>query len=269
MRTVGFLDILGFRRKLLTMPIEQLVRKYQQIIVATDQLNRPLTSMVKSTSEDTLFPDHPSDQPWCIRKVFSDSIILIAHDDDDESCLKLLIYAWRLSQVFLAADLPLRGGIAYGEIYADVENDAYVGGALTSAYDLQRNMDIITVAIDSTVENRHPRVFAFFKDYPLSCLFFEYPIPLKDNTRRTLHTINWRWNMVVKAGTRSLFPPPGSTEAQLKIDNTFDYVRAFLLKTHAKPLTQGLPLEFGIFWVGASVTSHQSSSAPFQHGDDL
>ena len=110
LRTVAFLDILGFRARLLSTPLLEIAHVYEKLIVESHFFNRPYNSSGKTP---TLFKDHPKDVPWCTHYVFSDSIILVSHEADIMSCMKLLVYAWRLSQHFMAVGMSLRGGIAY------------------------------------------------------------------------------------------------------------------------------------------------------------
>jgi hypothetical protein len=260
LRTVAFFDILGFRVRLLSTPLVELARDYEKRIVESHFFNRPYNSSGKTP---TLFKDHPKDLPWCAQYVFSDSIILVSHEADIMSCMKLLVYAWRLSQHFMAVSTPLRGGIAYGELYQNPNLNVVIGKALAKAYELEECQNWIGAAIDVSVVKRFPDVFDR-DEYPvLKDLLFEYAVPMKDGTTRRLKTINWRWNLVVEKGTRSLFSDSDNPKVIEKVRNTLKYVETFVQggRIYVKDQSN-LPVELRSYFIGGK-------EPPFDHGDDL
>jgi hypothetical protein len=263
LRTVAFLDILGFRAKLYETPLLSLANSYERRILESQFINRPFDSKGKAP---TLFKDHPNNVPWCAQYVFSDSIILVSHDEDIMSCMKLIVYAWRLSQNFIAFGMPLRGGIAYGELYANPNLNVFLGKALAKAYELERCQNWIGAAIDTSVMERFPTVFETIDkdDYPiLNDLLFEYLVPFKDGTTKRLRTLNWRWNLIVEKGTRALFSDSEDTRVVEKIRNTLKYAEAFVQTGRLYVNDQSnLPVELRSWWIGAK-------EPPFEHGDDL
>lgn len=263
LRTVAFLDILGFRDKLFNTPLIELVNNYEKQILESQFMNRPFDPRGRTPS---LFKDHPANLPWCTKHVFSDSIILVSHDKDIMSCMKLLVYAWRLTQHFIASGTPLRGGIAYGEMYQNPNLNVYIGKALANAYELENCQNWIGVALDASVVERFPKVFEVIgkDEYPvLNDLLYTYDVPLKDGTTKQLKTLNWRWNMVVEKGTRSLFSDNDGPKVVEKIGNTLRYVKEFVQRgrVYVKDQTT-LPVELRSFYIG-------TSEPPFEHGDDL
>ncbi|MBW2631020.1 MAG: hypothetical protein JRC90_04530 [Deltaproteobacteria bacterium] len=263
LRTVAFLDILGFRAKLFNTPLLELAHGYEKRIRESHFMNRPFDPTGQTP---TLFKDHPSNLPWCSQHVFSDSIILVSHDKDIMSCMKLLVYAWRLSQHFMAFGTPLRGGIAYGELYQNPNLNVFVGKALAKAYELEGCQNWIGVAIDASVVERFPEVFGVIDkdEYPvLNDLLFEYAVPFKGGMTKRLKTLNWRWNLVVEKGTRSLFSDSNDPKVVEKVNNTLKYVEAFVQKGRLYVKDQSkLPVELRSFYIGAK-------EPPFEHGDDL
>jgi len=262
-RTVAFLDILGFRTKLFNTPLLELARAYEKQILESHFMNRPFD---QTGNTPTLFRDHPTNLPWCSHHVFSDSIILVSHDKDIMSCMKLLVYAWRLSQHFMASGTPLRGGIAYGELYQNENLNVFVGKALAKAYELEGCQNWIGVAIDTSVIEKFPEVFKVIDkdEYPvLSDVLFEYDVPLKDGTTKRFKTLNWRWNLVVEKGTRSLFSKSDDSKVIEKVSNTLKYVEAFVKKGRIYVKDQSnLPVELRSYYIG-------TKEPPFEHGDDL
>lgn len=261
-RTVAFIDILGFRALIENKPLQELAKDYDNMVGATNAMNRPFQS---DTSVPTLFPEHHKSDSWCQRYIFSDSIILISNSNDDMSCLKLLVYAWRLLQSLLAMKLPARGAVYFGEMYENRERNVVLGKALTGAHSLEQKQQWIGIAIDKTVEEAFPTLFSLFKpnETLLSQVFFLYPVPFKDGTKRPLHTINWRFNFIVEKGTRSLFSQSEDTAIREKIQNTLDYAKAIIDSGKIYVSEQeNLPVELRSFYVG-------ESEPAFPHGDDL
>lgn len=263
LRTVAFLDIHGFRAKLYDTPLLELAKSYERQILESQFINRPLDPTGKTP---TLFIDHPNNVPWCSQYVFSDSIILISHDEDIMSCLKLLVYAWRLSQKFMAFGMPLRGSVVYGEMYANPNLNVFLGKALAKAYELEGSQNWIGVAIDTTVMERFHAFFETIdkKENPiLNDLLFEYPVPFKDGTTKQLRTLNWRWNLIVEKGTRSLFSNSDDLRIVEKISNTLKYAEAVVQTGRLYVKDQSnLPAELRSFYIGAK-------EPPFKHGDNL
>lgn len=261
-KTVAFLDILGFKQMIKNESLSELAKKYEKTIGTTGALNKPL---FPESDVPTLFQDHFKDTPWCNSYIFSDSIILISNDENYQSCLKLLVYSWRFTQVLLAAGMPVRGAITFGEIYENVSNGIVLGLALTEAYELEQKQQWIGVAIDSSTELAYPGLFSAIKSEKeiLKNIFLRYPVPFKDGTTKILHTLNWRFNLIVEKGTRSLFSDQPNAEVDEKIQNTLRYAKKVIDSGKVYVQDQSsLPVELRSFYVG-------SKEPPFPHGDDL
>lgn len=261
-RTVAFLDILGFRQIVLTTPLSELAVKYERRIAEADAMNH-LAGMVSGTP--SLFPNHSPSAPWCQRFVFSDSIILVSVDDTAVSALKLLVYAWRLSQSFIAFKMPLRGGIAFGELYSNPLRNICLGRALTTAYDLEQSQAWIGGAIHSSVEEAFPELFSPDNEYHglIDDIFLRYPVPMKNGTSECLTTLNWRFNLVVEKGTRSLFASDGPSDVMQKVANTLKYAETVVGSGRIYVTDQSnLPVELRSMWIGGK-------EPPFPHGDNL
>jgi len=260
-RTVAFLDILGFGVMVNETPINELSKKYENLIDTLEYLIRP----VYFTKEhSTLFPDHPTHSPWCVMNIFSDSIILISLDESLISSLKLIIYSWRLTQVCLSFKMPVRGAVTFGEIYINQNKNITLGCALTNAVKLEKKQQWIGVSLDENMENLLPELFHQIREIPiLSNIFFRYEVPFKEDKRKLLHTLNWRWNMIVESGTRSLFSCSNDENIKKKISNTLDYAKAVVDSGQIYVKDQNeFPIELRSFFVG-------NSKPPFRHGDDL
>ena len=260
-RAVGFLDVLGFKNLIETMPLEALAGKYEALVEQVRALLRPQSV----NDHPTLFPNRGVGHQWCIQSIFSDSIILVANEDTDEACLELLVYAWRLSQLFLAAGMPLRGALHYDEMHVNETVGVFLGKALSGAYKAEMQQDWIGVCVNDSLEGRYKSLFVQCQNQEsmLFDLFRRYPVPLKDGTAKEMHTLNWRYNYVVEKGTRSLFPPTTELAVRRKQQNTLAYAKAVVDSGRIYSQDQGkAPVELRAFFVGERFP-------PFPHGDDL
>ncbi|MGD9549295.1 MAG: hypothetical protein AB7V45_17365 [Candidatus Krumholzibacteriia bacterium] len=259
---VAYLDILGFKNMIKNGPLIDVAMKYDAYISTATGMNQ---SLCGGSSEPQLFPRHPLGTPYCTRYVISDSIILIADGDDALSCLKLLVHTWRLVQASLAHRMSVRGAIASGEMYFDLTKGIYLGHGLTAAYELEQRQNWVGVAIDKSVELAYPEIFppASGQSSILESLFLKYPIPVKGGGVLEARTLNWRWNMVVEDGTRSLFLPCDEKPGQEKIDNALEYARTVVETGRIYAEDHGAcPAELRAMFIG-------KSEPPFPHGDDL
>ena len=170
-RAVAFLDILGFRDLLSKNSADEIAEKYSRVINMAKSFNKDL---LPDSKEPRLFTSNAKDDRWCISKIFSDSIILVAHDDKEESCLRLLIYVWRLLQACLSAQMPFRGGIAFDEIFVDEIKEIFLGRALTKAYELEGSQEWIGAAIHGDLEKAYPNIFNDATRPYLKNIFIKY-----------------------------------------------------------------------------------------------
>ncbi|MCJ7546552.1 MAG: hypothetical protein MUP30_06970 [Deltaproteobacteria bacterium] len=259
--TVAFLDILGFKESIYHVPLQDLANRYEYIVGKIGNwLNRPLPGEPQDIS---FFPKHGPGQEWCKRHIFSDSIILFSLDETSDSCLKLLLYAWKFTQILLGAGVPTRGAITYGEMYINEAQQVFLGKALTEAYLLEQDQQWIGGGIDDSVFKAFPALDKEVKNSVLQDIFFEYDIPMKDGKTRKMRTLNWRWNLIVKDGTRSLFPRVKDPNTTAKQENTLNYAKAIVSTGRVYVLNQEvLPYMLRLYYVGAGLP-------PYGHGDDL
>jgi hypothetical protein len=279
-RAVAFLDVLGFRDKIYTMPLDALAFNYERVIRQIRWINQQ-QFLGAAPGLPSLFPNANSNDRPCIQHPFSDSIILIALGDDDESLLKLLVYTWRLTQLLLAFGMHPRGAITFGEMHVNESESIFLGKALTKAYALEQRQDWIGVALDRSVEARYGHIVNAYASpasrYPF---LVRHAVPLKRTDRkrkpsqdsrrkssryerRSLIVINWRWNLVAKAGTRALLPASPKRDVRVKVAHTVTYLKKIVASGALYPTNENqVPVELRMFYAG-------DSEPPFRHGDEL
>ncbi len=260
-RAVAFLDILGFKHLLSTESTSTVASKYTKVIELIDESNR--LNLSTKHSPPSLF-DHPLDSKgWCIMQIFSDSIILVSHENTEESCLRLLVYVWRIMQGCLSAEMPFRGGISYDEMFVDESKGIFLGRALTKAYELEGSQDWIGVAINDELEEHFPVIFRHNRGSFLDSIFLKYPVPFKGGGRKEMRTVNWRFNFIVENGTRSLMPRSIDKAVITKVENTLNYAKSVRDSGKVCFLDPDLiPPELMRFYCS-------KKEPPIEHGDDL
>ncbi len=261
-RTIAFIDILGFKEKVNKMPLEEAASKYKRL---KDYI---LLSAYQSSGSIalTLFPNHDTSLLLCAVKSLSDTFVLISPDDSEESCLKVLISAWRAMRKMISFGWHPRAAVTFGETYYNPEEDILLGRAINQAATLEKQQKWIGGIIDVTLEQRFPDLFRVIEspNYLLRDIFYRYNVPMKNGSSMNSLTINWRWNMVIKSGTRSILPSGDRIDVREKTDNTIYYLVDFISKgrTYYTGDQNKLHYELRTLWVG-------DTEPPFPHGDDL
>jgi hypothetical protein len=73
---------------------------------------------------------------------------------------------------------------------------------------------------------------------------------MKRGAIKELYTINWRWNLVVQKGTKSLLGKANDWAAKVKIDNTLAYAKYIRNKSLAYPTNGSVcPIEIRTMYV--------------------
>ncbi|MBN1778022.1 MAG: hypothetical protein JW811_07860 [Clostridiales bacterium] len=217
---VAYFDVLGFTDMIKTEPLANVVERYQRMIeytnnymVAVDEISKKIIRLPKS----------------CDRYIFSDSILLVANKDTNESFVDLISYAWRFLQIAMVSEFPLRGAITYGDVLIDPQKGLYLGKPIVEAVELEKEQDWMGAIVADSTAQQYTMVFE--DGYPnseiLQLLFPIYTVPLKNNEIRTSRVINWRENIISDKGTKAFFKNPSNNQSiQRKIDNTLEFAKA-------------------------------------------
>ncbi|MEN6325735.1 MAG: hypothetical protein ABFD18_05970 [Syntrophomonas sp.] len=251
-RAVAFLDILGFKKMIDRIPLEKIVENYEKLI----NNSRGYSNWIGNNTESSIFTGaDPKDM--CKQ---SDSIILFANDSSEVSFLRLIIYAWRLLQFSIVTGLPIRGAISYGDIYINEDLNVFLGKGLLKAYQIEGKQNWIGVILDEIVEEQYSNIFGP-KNTIFNNVMLKYNVPFKDGSYHNFRALNWRFNLIVKNGTRSLFKNEDNDQSvEAKILNTLEFARRIV--SSGNIYATNIPIEFRSLWVG-------DSQPPFNHGDDL
>jgi hypothetical protein len=261
---VTFIDVLGFKEMIDSHSSDELGDKYKTAISNALGMN---DNGFKNPNEPSFFPSRAKGEQYCNSTVFSDSIILSSHDDSQESVLKLLIFTFLITRMMMVQGFLVRGGVSFGDMFVDLDSNVFVGSALTNAYQLEMKQEWAGVTIDSSIVVSFPSLFDSshkFGKY-LDYLFVKYLVPMKRGEVKEEYTINWRWNLTVEKGTKSLLKASRDWAAKTKIDNTLAYAKFIRLNKLAYPRKKAeCPIEVRSLY---SAAGEPTGTLP-DHGDE-
>lgn len=253
--TVAFMDVLGFKKMLESRELKEFSELYEVIFGCmgsrfTHQLYYTYGDIYKKYR--SIFYDTKYSEPLCKKFVFSDSIIFISHDDTPLNITKLLLSSWRFLQTSIAFGFLIRGGIAHGELYVNEKDKIFLGKALKSAYELEQKQNWVGVSVDDSIIDTLPWISEKAKD--LQTNYFDallpiYNVPFKDGTAKQLHTVNWRFQLSVKEGIKTLLPFTGNQDEDRKIKNTLDYLK-YIKKANFRYCYDDVPYELRPMYFG-------------------
>jgi hypothetical protein len=109
---------------------------------------------------------------------FSDTLLFYSLQDDLESRRNVVeTLGWLFGQqLLISSEWRLRGGVAYGEFYADPTNAIYVGQALVDAYSLEKVQDWAGAALNPAAESVLPSGVGQGPGYPWYLRRYDVPV---------------------------------------------------------------------------------------------
>ena len=272
MKSVAFLDVLGFKALVSEHSAEEIGKKYEGLL---KQANDYLTMITLKANGLHPLTDNKAFLPEIY--VLSDSIIITAKDDSPDSSFTFLVLVWRVLQASIISGLPLRGHIEHGDLYTNPAKHIAVGKALVRAVDSEKKAEWIGITIGESFEAQILKMsertqgvdalinsIAPFYDVPLrSEKFSDAATPVTARMR----VINWRLNFVIKAGTKAYIDPDKCNEsrAKRKHANTLDFARWMRYESNLGLYIswESMPSIFKTMWV-ADVPPPKD----YKHGDE-
>jgi hypothetical protein len=165
---LAYFDILGFSNMVENFPVEFVKESYKKALKKGEQFNSR-----------------------CKFKWFSDSFIFYIENDslDSYRCIRTASILF-FRDMFLK-EIPMRGCLNVGQLYADEENGIFFGPALIDAHDFAENQEWIGFILSKEAREK-------IKDYELAGFktdndywFQEYNVPYKDKEKSK------RYNLLV------------------------------------------------------------------------
>lgn len=183
---VAVCDILGFKRLLYSIPLEEIVED------DFSYLRKALYSSLhrKKTPEHTptLEEFHAQDRvgfAW-----FSDTVLLYSLEDNEERhCDVIETAAWLIIHTIVEATVRFRIGISYGEVFIDTENQIYLGKAIAEAHELQKRQQWSGGALTKQAAAKIPQ-YIKDSDFPYPWQLARYSVPLKQTKRNGVTVVD-------------------------------------------------------------------------------
>lgn len=179
-RYVGFIDIMGFKDMVATLP-------HNDIYEMMKRMNRNKKIVEGVSWTDTA--------PNMVRTTtYSDSIMLYSKDDSFDSLRTIVNALSSLAHYLFIEKIPHKGSLAFGLMTLDLENSIFFGQPLIDAFLLQEQLYFYGIILHSTVEYQikeiHKKETTFLYNYlcPLkngnAYHLTIYPIFLKTKTNK-------------------------------------------------------------------------------------
>jgi len=166
---------------------------------------------------------------------FSDTVIVFTLSDEPEDLYAILILSSELFSNSLHRCVPLRGGLAHGEFYFNLDEGLFLGKPLVKAYGIGECAQWIGIVVDQYIAE-----MAML--YPIGDEIIQWNVPQKENNLKMEFVLNWplifRNNFTIMPVTIDafyeafipLFGPycdlPES--AKIKYENTVKFINSVL-----------------------------------------
>lgn len=171
---VAYFDILGFEAYVKKNGLDSVVSEYKKIL--QDIQNKPEPRLDLKG-----FSSH-----W-----FSDTFLFLfklEKENFKDSFNHMMYWSKSFFHKMTLKHWPLRGALTLGDLYAEPENDIFLGQALIDAYDCAENQNwlgfVLTPMIIERLEKLSCEKLNSYKRY-----FIQYEVPYKDNKSRNLFAL--------------------------------------------------------------------------------
>ena len=224
-RFVAHFDMLGMKQAVLRNPdeawgalcdINEAKKRIYRISIETRNRNQIVENRVR-----TFF--------------FSDTVIIFSLSNEPEDLYAILILSSELFSNSLHKCVPLRGGIAHGKFYFNMEESLFLGEPLVKAYKIGESAQWIGIVVDKFVAE-------MAESYPISEEIIQWDVPQKNKSFKREYVLNWPWifrnNFTIKPVTLDAFyeafkPLFGSyydlpESAKIKYKNTVNFINSTL-----------------------------------------
>lgn len=178
-RFVAFFDILGFKERVMRESHDETFELLKTINGATSLIENRVNSHSESERKDTAI--------YIV--TFSDSIIMFSKNDNEDSFSKFMLSANVLFAFAMKEGIPLKGGIAHGEITVHKEKKIYFGQPIIDAYLLEEELYYFGVSahysINAYIDKNKRKVGRIVDEY-----LIEFGAPLKCG-KVSHYNLNW------------------------------------------------------------------------------
>ncbi len=197
---------------------------------------------------------------------FSDTFVLASRDLSEPAVASYVVTSALLTQYLFAQTLPVRGTMTFGEADFIPGTQHLIGKGIVQAAELEKRQNWFGVLVD--LPSMPAGAKQVFELPQLAPLFVRWNLPMKDGGPMIdALVVNWRNNLVVEGGTKSLFSKPPDKSAESKIENTLAFAK-HLRETgrHTCNADDGKGGKFP--WLLGCRTTAPGSPWNVPHGDD-
>ena len=166
---------------------------------------------------------------------FSDTVIIFTYSDEPEDLYSILTLSSELFSNALHRCVPLRGAIAHGKFYFNLEEYLFLGKPLITAYKLGEACQWLGIVVDDSVAKMAEKL-------AINEIIIQWNVPLKKNKVQRLYVINWPWifrnNFTIRPisleafyrAFEPLFGPFNELpeKAKIKYKNTVTFINSIL-----------------------------------------
>lgn len=176
-RFVCFLDILGFKDKVMRKTHEEIYEELKIISNAREKIEKKNTKSKNKGYENYIVN-------------FSDSIIMFSENNSFNSFRSFLDQLKFLFATAIKNKIMLKGGIAYGKITMDRQNNMYFGQPIIDAFEIEKDIDYLGVVSHFSVDAYLEKIPAAKSSKHLKRLLFEGKSYLKSGLTEH-YNLNW------------------------------------------------------------------------------
>jgi hypothetical protein len=182
-RYVAFLDIMGFKDRLLRDGHEKVKDMFRKLKRTTKLINHEaINENLRYVFKSQLKNDTISISSYIHPITFSDSIIVISRDDTETSAYCITVFLASILSTAFKRAIPMKGAIACGQMTVNISESIYFGQPLIDAFELQQELQLYGVVLHHTCEERinNPK---YFQDPNLISFrgknLIKYHVPMK------------------------------------------------------------------------------------------
>lgn len=147
-RFICFMDILGFKDYVMSNTLETVYKRLKTLLKYAPSKSGNDREKNKLARQDSV-------KELLSVTVFSDSIIIISKDDSMTSFRIFSAYLSRFLYQALLEKIPIKGAMAYGEMYAEKSNENQItcGQPMIDAYLMEEDLQYMGIGVHHSIEN--------------------------------------------------------------------------------------------------------------------
>ena len=127
--------------------------------------------------------------------IFSDTIIIVSHNDNKESFEDIIISSAHFIKLFLNEGFAINGAITYGDVVYDKSKNVCFGIPVSAAHLLQEDLFCYGIIVDDSVitriEDFNENIYSTYLNLMSSDIIIKIKVPFKSKGWVSMSFINW------------------------------------------------------------------------------